>query len=136
MSFNTQHAQDVLDYIETHPKQHGQSRWVGSKSWVNVEVNQEDFCGTTMCIAGTSVFLNEGNAGLFHYNYRPGDISYWFANQDIPAKAEEYLGLSREQAFELFYQMNNADALALLRCVAAGDEKKFNEVVDTQLQSP
>ena len=126
--FNTKHAQDILDYIDTHPQEHNQFSWAEAGSAESSRLSEDEFCGTTMCIAGTSVFLNEGNKGLF---MRDRWLTSLELRSGIDRKAAKNLGLDTYQAWSLFYQWNESVALDLLRCVAAGDEKKFQDVVDS-----
>lgn len=112
------HAQAVLDYIEEHPEKHDQSNWV-----MNYESGlSENMCGTTMCVAGTSVYLTDGFDGLVHHHIYGG----W---SDAAAKN---LGLSIDESLALFFMMDNQNAVEMLRAVADGNSEKFWELAEEE----
>lgn len=113
------HAQAVLDYIEEHPEKHSQSDWVIHDDDSGLS---ENMCGTTMCVAGTSVYLADGFDGLVHH-YRYGGWS------DAAAKN---LGLSIDESSALFFMMDNRNAVEMLRAVADGNSEKFWELADKE----
>ena len=106
MSLNIPLARQVLQHLIAHPEQHDQSHW-----------GKRTKCGTVACIAGTTLLLS-GEPVKFD---RHGNI----ANPNIPGRAAELLGVTAEfdednlicdgEAFRLFYQMDNDQALDLLR---------------------
>lgn len=106
-TFNADLGQKVLDAIEAKPAAHDQ--------WLFVANNPYDpECGTTMCIAG--------HAAIESGKYRlGGPMNRSFIDvetgesADIERIAMELLGLTREQAGDLFYTMSNAEALEKLR---------------------
>jgi hypothetical protein len=121
----TKAAQDILDYIETHPHQHQQANWVNvitnvsstlMESLNNMVIDDDpNVCNTTMCVAGTSVLLKEGSQALISHT----------SKDDFDVVAGGYLGLNDIESEMLFYCWDNAYALDMLRAVAAGDENKF-----------
>lgn len=104
---NTQHVQEVLDFIEAHPEQHNQGNWVIEHS-----------CGTTMCVAGTSIMLTQGMEALVNSCFE-GSYS---------GTARKNMGLTLSQSNKLFYTMNEGYAKDMLKALANNDKKKFNEI--------
>lgn len=121
------HAQDIIDYLMKYPEKHEQGSYVGEMKTDEHgyeysddrldDVNEDNFCNTTMCIAGTSAFLVEGIDGLNEFV-----DSRW---QDAANKAGERLGLDRHEQEAIFLTMDSNRALDRLRAVAEGDEEKF-----------
>ena len=135
-------AQAALDYIHAHPEKHAQNHWVGINKgnaityfWMdNLNVTEENLCGTTMCVAGTLVYLNEGVDGLnrLHHNTMGVvDENDVVVNGWIVTGAK-YLGLTSQEAYSLFFEMDEAKAVDMLTAIANGDEVKFQalSVVD------
>lgn len=53
-------ARAVLDYIAVYPERHDQSNWLaenGHELYADA-VTPENICNTTMCAAGTAVFVS------------------------------------------------------------------------------
>lgn len=110
-------AQGVVDYIKANPEKHDQTEWIRSpKGTWGVVLTEDNFCGTTMCAAGATVFVVEGIDAL-------NEPLYTFE-----VKAADYLGLDREEASTLFYNMSDRHALLKLEAIAAGDEERFNSI--------
>lgn len=117
------HAKEVYNFLTQNPHIHNQDAWVESNSSVNpkqwVISTEKNHCNTTMCIAGTSVYLREGVEGLAKFN----------TESDEKIKdAQKYLGLSDTQRSRLFYTLNNEMSLELLKALADGDVDGFNEI--------
>jgi hypothetical protein len=123
-------AQAVLDYIEQHPEKHDQGNWFGENVTMNDgetgnlsygygEEIDPNVCGTTMCIAGTALWLKAG---------MPNKIVI----PDFPdQEAAPWLGLeSEEETHALFYNMDENAAVNMLRGMANGDEHKFWEFAE------
>lgn len=109
-----EHAQHILNYITMFPERHEQSTWVEVPIGIyRDDLTEDNFCGTTMCIAGTSVFLTEGVEGL----RRP--------TSDFEDIAAERLGLSSVEAHDLFYNTDNDTAKVMLKAIVDGDEDAF-----------
>lgn len=131
------HAFDILNLLEVVVN-HDQSEVLNG--W-----NEENHCGSTMCVAGASIYLK----GQAYWNAereawerseepgrllitpvprpvpRPGsgspyeDITWW------ARKAKENLGLSKEEAHYLFYDTENHEAKAALRRISEGKPLTF-----------
>jgi hypothetical protein len=91
----------VRTFLRAHPNLHRQSTWA---------------CGTTACIAGWTVALNEGK--------QAGD---WLSDDDFTSRnfaqpARHILGLSRDEAHALFHDWNETQALALVDAIIARDK--------------
>lgn len=142
-----ENAQGVLDYLTQHPQQHDQNNWwsaIGTES--TSDITEDNFCGTTMCIAGCSVYMAEGLQGLrdavdhvdavneeirqhiYDNDYEDGD--YLDPDEIWVKKGREHLGLSDKEARSLFFTFNDEQALDALRAVAQGDEVKFNNIIN------
>jgi len=125
-------AQGILDYIETYPERHDQQFWFLDKSKAsprtlsNVVNDGDEFniCKTTMCIAGTAVFLSRPTDEFKRF----GDKSYNWVSA-----GGELLGLDDDEAYWLFYG-NNQTAKKMLRAVANGDEAEFYRIHDEDYQ--
>jgi hypothetical protein len=123
-------AQRVRDYIIQHPEKHEQSAWVGQRdrnsNYVRYfgNVNEKNFCNTTMCIAGTAIFLEEGIPGL---QRAAGSIDTLDAyNSGWYQQAMPLLGLETDNEAEmLFGNMDNNNAFDMLGALADGDVDKF-----------
>lgn len=99
-------AQAVLDYIVMHPEQHSQETWC-------TDFENPTSCGTTMCIAGTTLFLEDPR--MLVSRHHRGNATYSEAASDL-------LGLNEEEGDAIFYDMNNQRALDKLIKVANGKE--------------
>lgn len=109
------HAQDILDYISEHPDEHDQNNWVTGT--IPEDATPETGCGTTMCVAGTSIFLKHGPAMLND----PIDLYSTLAGVE--------LGLNAVEKEALFYSMSNAQAVEALEAIAAGDHAGLDTLV-------
>jgi hypothetical protein len=115
-------AQRALDYIAEHPKQHRQANWVGVDGvyagWSGI--GDFNMCDTTMCIAGTVVYNEEGFDGIKRMLRR--DI-----HSDWIGVGAAYLGLDRGEAEAIFIYQDEEKVINQLRAIAEGDETKFWE---------
>lgn len=110
-------AQSVVDYIKAHPESHDQREWVNPpKGRRGIPLSEKNICGTTMCAAGTTVFIVDGAEAL-------NEPVYTFEHN-----AAEYLGLEYDEAMDLFYNMSNFHAVKQLEAIAAGDVEAFKAV--------
>lgn len=100
MSESQKLAKSVYRYIKAHPEQHDQTAWCEPG---------ENECDTTMCIAGTAIYLAEGVEGL-EYHRKNGGWS---------DKARHLLGLSYKEELRLFYELDNEEALRQLLEIAS-----------------
>lgn len=105
-------AQKIVDYFLIYPERHEQADFVG-KSAV---LNEKTVCNTTMCIAGSAVFLGDGIKGL-------NDCI--LGVREFDERGAELLGLNDCEATALFYTMENDMAIDAVHAIAQGDEKKF-----------
>jgi hypothetical protein len=106
-------AQGVLDYIIANPEKHDQRHFVADSSSFQFDDN---VCGTTMCIAGTAVFVIEGVSALRECT---------FGSLDFEHEGARILGLDEAEATALFYTMDNEVAVDMTNAIAQGDADKF-----------
>jgi hypothetical protein len=117
-------AQAVVDYIESHPDKHEQASWFGKKftgpdgeednmGFAYEQTVSPTACGTTMCVAGTALWLDAGMPDKIVIPTFPDEL------------AAPLLGLNEEEAYALFFNMDESRALDMLRALANGDEHKF-----------
>lgn len=106
-----EHAKDVYDYLIKHPERHRQSDWVMTGGVVGTIAGDISLCNTTMCAAGTSVFLKQGPAALIEAYQEDG----------VGELAQSNLGLTTLEAEDLFFNMNEEDVLERLREIAYPD---------------
>lgn len=94
---NTELLQQVMQYIDDHPKQHDQSDWY-----------RENECGTTACFAGWACILTGHNIS---------------ASTNVRDTAIAALGLTSSEAWKLFFATNTRDTLRLMvKDLVNGDE--------------
>lgn len=114
MTINTEMFQKIYDQITQHPDTHDQGTF-------------ED-CGTSRCIAGWAVALRYGVADTTIYSGEVPDredeevegVGYLSGTAVI---ARNILGLTGEQAYDLFYDLNDERAVEkCLRYATKGDE--------------
>lgn len=97
-------AQAVLDYIHEHPEKHNQLDFFGVNG-----------CGTTMCIAGTVLFLEYGVST----SNQAGAIS----TGSYSDMAGPLLGLENDDETDwLFYEMDNELAIQKLKHLVVGEQ--------------
>lgn len=113
-------AQAALDYIEAHPEQHEQNNWWTVAGADRFPADSYNICDTTMCVAGTAVWVKEGMDGMRRCALGIGT--------GFEKSGREYLGLSVREADALFYRAGNEEAVSMLRAIANGDEDKFWEI--------
>lgn len=90
----------TLDYIRANPDEHDQSEWAKTTD-----------CGTTMCFAGTAVFLSGGmfvwndsqQAAGVHTGSLPEEARGETDVTDIEEAALVLLGMDSRQGSRLFY---------------------------------
>lgn len=93
----------VYDHIVAHPEEHNQSLFA-----------YRGECGTTFCFAGHTALIARPD---LHYSFRDGacvghlvDDSGMFARSSSRV-AQEALGLSNDEADDLFYGAETADQI-------------------------
>lgn len=134
----------IASIIEDQPDLHDQTTWFGNiETWdkeeveqaVHVVVDGKEFdCGTTQCIAGWAIVLDNRLDGFFYDGVKGVALiegRELDSNTDYIALGQEILGLSTTEANRLF--MNTAtddisDWPAFLR--ALGDNEDFEEARD------
>lgn len=118
-------AQTVLNFLESHPQNHNQNIYVGK---VAESATDENWCGTTMCIAGATVAFEMGleRARYLAHNIVDADGNYL----NIDDVAGELLGLDEFESEMLFHTYDNEDALDMLRCVAEGNKEKMGAIYE------
>ena len=95
---NTEKCQKVLDFIIAHPELHSQRTYL---------------CRTTMCIAGTAVMLEKlDEKEILRAAERSGLDLFWVQFFKV---GRSILGLTDAEADDLFYTMNDAEALRKLK---------------------
>jgi hypothetical protein len=109
---NTELAGRIVEAIEANPEQHDQAYW-----------RKRTACGTTMCIAGWTCYLN----GDEFVPYQDGRQSFAVKTEDgselsIATRAADLLGLREDfNVDQLFWEDDDATALNRLRRIAEGD---------------
>ncbi len=127
-------AQAVVDYIIQYPEQHRQQEYFGELIGddetdelyltSNYGEKSANSCGTTMCIAGTQMYLEHGKDAVGLFN----DDATRFIS-----KAGLNLGLSDAQdRYKLFFESNETVAFDMVNALAQGDLDKFDEIHDTR----
>lgn len=111
----------VLDFITAHPEHHNQAVWAVPMAWLR-ELYDESLvgtCGTVACVAGWTCIMagdeltsSDGSPELDHA------ISDSGAALEIPERAMRLLGLTKDEADELFYDINSG-AVRQLRKLAS-----------------
>ncbi len=114
------HAQAIVDYIIENPEKHDQRLWWMDNEKSPINGSDFNFCDTTMCIAGTSVFIEGGVEALIEQS----QIGDW----EIAAAPN--LGLTDREASYLFYCMDNDLAVDAVNAIAQGDVDKFYEILE------
>lgn len=133
---NTEACQEVLDYLLAHPEKHCQRylarAWDKLKAYlgsgaldaelrvVEKAYPQANVCGTTMCIAGTAMFL-QGRLELSNEGYERIDGVQLSGRERWIAEGAKALGLTYDQARSLFMEMDNDKALHMLKEYANGE---------------
>lgn len=143
---NRQHAQDILDYIKAHPEEHEQYSWVQDPNDISPSASPETGCGTTMCLAGTSVFLTEGPRGLkkIYTEIANNEVAYLMQETDdlideddiFVQKGADNLGLDYHEANELFTIMSNETAVNAMQALADGDMATFRVYLNYSIRHP
>jgi len=120
-------AKKVYDEITTHPELHDQGAFVKSGS-PDVAV-----CDSPKCVAGWAVHFSKSYDIKFQpYEYpnAPEHSGYWLAwniaeekHMDFDDAAADVLGLDDKQADRLFYESNDAEAVAEVEELVRAEEQ-------------
>lgn len=119
-------ARSVYDYLIENPEKHDQGSFVGMRDEDNIvndydgSVDEGNFCNTTLCAAGTTVWLNGGLSA----------VNRCLSENNFENVAGSLLGLDDAEQWDLFFDAAEETALKLLLAVAEGDEAKFAELAD------
>lgn len=130
---NRRKAGEILDFLVSNPERHNQAEFFVLKErpagWYDgyptnttavKNLTEENLCKTTMCIAGSAVYLGHTAAEIKSVLDKGYSI-------DWVTEGAKVLGLDRNEAKTLFYA-DNENALALLEAVAEGDEETFHSI--------
>jgi hypothetical protein len=123
-------AQKVVDYIAEHPQEHSQSLfWAPATDADTALIDINNICDTTMCVAGTAVYITDGIEGMIAslYNGRHPTLSF-------AGRGASLLGLNKVEADALFYCMDDAAAVDAVRALAQGDQEKFWEAIESAVE--
>lgn len=119
-------AYDILAYWERF-NNHDQDDWVGrdfnpdtSISQVNVNGVEMNVCNTTLCAAGTAVFLGTP-LDSFKLMARRRNDAEW------QTRGGELLGLDYDESHFLFYMASEKNAKRLMRAIASGKQSKWDK---------
>lgn len=110
MTINTDMFQKIYDQISQHPETHDQ-----------MSFEKSSYCGTTRCVAGWAIYFAYNNASIYdvdrlNYRNKPGLSS-------TSSIAADILGLTSDQAHDLFYESLDHEAVEkCLRYATKGDE--------------
>lgn len=108
MAYNLDLLRAVREQITTHPETHDQRSWAKRAK-----------CGTTHCIAGWACALSgdafEWEPDAFDQREYASFISGRVV--DIEDRARGLLGLTRDEAPDLFFELSNPAALELLNAL-------------------
>jgi hypothetical protein len=92
----------VTSYIRKHPEEHSQRNFLVK--------DKNSPCGTTACLAGTAVLLEPGYTVRWNDHYDEPAVIDPFQNQvTVSEAAREILGLTWDQAHDLFYAVVHND---------------------------
>lgn len=100
---NTELLERVMRHIDDHPEQHDQQVWING-------------CGTAACFAGWAALLS-GREHVTETNSK--SVYHWFISpagwRDTPRMAATIaLGLTDDEADDLFHACNSRDVLRLM----------------------
>lgn len=112
-------AQRVYGYILAFPEKHEQQSWVGDSDKVR-ETN--NVCDTTLCVAGAAVLLADGVEGVVNR------CGFWNGST-FSERGMELLGLTQNEANELFYTTDNSTARKAVKALAEGKRNKFRRII-------
>jgi hypothetical protein len=119
-------AQDILDYWDRF-NNHDQRSWVADTDPVirSVKIDDKKYkvCDSTLCAAGTAVFLSSTKTMFKNYaREHSSNDNFW---ED---KGAELLGLEYEEAYKLFYSSEDT-AKRFMKAIADGDSEEYKRIV-------
>lgn len=116
-------ANKVLDYIKDHPERHDQFSWVSVEGLEQAsQLREDNLCQTTMCVAGTAVFLSRPLDEFVKFDTVGTGAAVW------ETEGARLLGLDEDESEWLFYDASNEEALEALAAAAAGNQQEFDRV--------
>ncbi len=107
LTFNKELMLRVASYIRTHPSEFN----------MRTVINQRG-CGTTACIAGTTLLLNKGERSVKDFD---GHINW--KNYSWCWSASNALGLTEEEGQQIFHWMNWPSEYRVRYLMATGEEE-------------
>jgi hypothetical protein len=119
-------AADIITYWNLFER-HDQSEWVNLSGVDDLKVKTKSVdgrewkvCNTTMCAAGTAVFLSSTKAEFKRVavEFNTND-TYW------SEEGASLLGLDEKESYDLFMIANNNKARDLMQFIADGDVNGF-----------
>jgi hypothetical protein len=119
-------AYEILAYWERF-NHHDQSTWVGDEDKVKIRTEtlstgvDVNVCSTTMCAAGTAVFLSTTPEAFKQFVKVSG-------GNEWEAAGGRLLGLDHEEAYKVFYA-GNKSAKRLMKAIASGSQEKFEKAL-------
>jgi hypothetical protein len=115
-------ASRILNYW-VRTGDHNQRFWV-ENSAVEVTNLDDDFniCNSSMCAAGTAVFLS-----VSKNEFKDLARNHWGNDAMWTGKAAPLLGLDDQEAHKLFYSKDES-ALEMINAIADGDAERFAEI--------
>lgn len=115
-TLNKELAQRVLDQVLFHPELHDQNTWAESiperlrTAPITAALLEE--CGTRACIAGWTCILDEGTEVQIDEGGYP-----YLEDKTFAEHATELLGLTTQQAHEIFYETSSMAAAGKLHAL-------------------
>lgn len=125
----------VIEQVTTQPETHDQSFWIGidwgesdflrsaketDRSYI-LEVDKLNLCGTTACLAGWAHILS---GGKIYYDTRAA--TFLAGNEtgprqwsSFPIAARKAMGLTGEEAEDIFYTTDDERAIQKLKAILA-----------------
>lgn len=154
-------AEKVLRSVLSQPGEHDQENWIhtpeknlipGTDQLITLDTMQQDSpCGTTACIAGWAA-LHDGCEVIIHprsavtrsnqtivtginYDLRKQGkvIDRGHGSVDLEALGQRALDLDNDEAYDLFFLMNNTEAVAALySLITTGDVTRLTDCAEAE----
>lgn len=155
--YNIELMSQILDIIENDPKKHDQSSFESDRHIPHYEGYEDDpdwegdpysdgpyperdqcaeECGTTRCVAGWAIFLNNPGTDTLDDAMRmqlrldfPDDVAARDRNMfSYSNTATRILGLTKLEAEALFYYASDVDARYILRSIVENGEFPWDDI--------
>lgn len=118
-------AKLILEQLEEKPHTHNQQYWFRKdRSGASVDTlmpGERVECGTTLCVAGWAAYMN----GYMLTSYEKGITTATLPfgpQRQVPDVAQELLGISEMDAYILFHNTNNDEAIMALEQLVNGKD--------------